>query len=109
MLYPRKASGREVLRSLQVSLTMTVHLKIIAYSQRLGPLGAAFAVSFTGNNVEHKCMCFHSTSCNFHISKVLQAPPSQSLGVFTSVVVIVSFGSLVVTIQAKASLSLFMS
>jgi hypothetical protein len=30
-----------------------------------------------------------------------QAPSNQSLGVFTSVVVIVSVGSLVVTVQAK--------
>jgi len=30
-----------------------------------------------------------------------QAPSSQSLGVFTSVVVIVSLGSLIVTVQAK--------
>ncbi|CAL1716665.1 unnamed protein product [Somion occarium] len=31
----------------------------------------------------------------------INAPPSQSLGVFTSVVVIISLGSLVVTVQAK--------
>ncbi|KAH9846662.1 Yip1-domain-containing protein [Lenzites betulinus] len=31
----------------------------------------------------------------------LNAPPSQSLGVFTSVVVIIALGSLVVTVQAK--------
>ena len=35
-----------------------------------------------------------------------QAPPAQSLGVFTGVVVIVSVGSLVVTVQAKVCLSL---
>ena len=37
---------------------------------------------------------------NLHHTK-FQAPPAQSLGVFTGVVVIVSVGSLVVTIQAK--------
>lgn len=36
---------------------------------------------------------------NTHI--MLQAPPTHSLAVFTSVVVIVSLGSLVVTVQAK--------
>jgi len=35
-----------------------------------------------------------------------QAPKSQSLGVFTSVVVIVCVGALVVTIQAKVSTGL---
>jgi hypothetical protein len=34
-------------------------------------------------------------------SLCLQAPPSQSLGVFTSVIVICSVGALVVTVQAK--------
>lgn len=31
----------------------------------------------------------------------LNAPPAQSLGVFTSVIVLISVGSLVVTVQAK--------
>lgn len=35
------------------------------------------------------------------IDFVVKAPPTHSLSVFTSVVVIVSLGSLVVTIQAK--------
>ncbi len=30
-----------------------------------------------------------------------QAPPSQSLGIFTSVIVICSLGALAVTVQAK--------
>jgi hypothetical protein len=33
----------------------------------------------------------------------IQAPTAQSLGVFTSVVVIICIGALVVTIQAKVS------
>lgn len=37
-----------------------------------------------------------------HVRRV-QAPKAQSLGVFTSVVVIVCIGALVVTIQAKVS------
>ena len=35
----------------------------------------------------------------------IQAPKAQSLGVFTSVVVIICIGALVVTIQAKVSAS----
>lgn len=34
-----------------------------------------------------------------------QAPPEQSLGVFTGVIVIISVGSLIVTLQAKVSIS----
>ena len=41
------------------------------------------------------------------VERVLQAPPDQSLGVFTSVIVIVTLGSVVVTIQAKVSISAF--
>lgn len=37
----------------------------------------------------------------------IQAPKTQSLGVFTSVVVIVCIGALVVTIQAKVSAGQF--
>lgn len=41
--------------------------------------------------------------CNTELPPIisLQAPPAQSLGVFTGVVVIVSVGSLVVTLNAK--------
>ncbi|OBZ72526.1 Protein YIP4 [Grifola frondosa] len=39
----------------------------------------------------------------------INASPAQSLGVFTSVVVIIAFGSLVVTIQAKASVITWLS
>jgi hypothetical protein len=39
-----------------------------------------------------------------HVRRI-QAPKAQSLGVFTSVVVIVCIGALVVTIQAKVSTS----
>ena len=39
----------------------------------------------------------------------LQAPPSQSLAVFTSVVVIISLGSLVVTVQAKVRVTFLRS
>ena len=35
-------------------------------------------------------------------------PPAQSLGVFTSVVVIIAVGSLVVTIQAKVDQFIFL-
>lgn len=44
------------------------------------------------------CACLFNI---LHNSRVLKAPASQALGVFTTVVVIVSIGSLVVTIQAK--------
>ncbi|KAG1744101.1 Yip1-domain-containing protein [Suillus paluster] len=64
VLYPRKSSGREVLRDWDL----------------WGPLLL--------------CLCLG-------IMLSVNAPASQSLGVFTSVVVIVSVGSLVVTVQAK--------
>jgi len=64
VLYPRKSSGREVLRDWDL----------------WGPLLL--------------CLCLG-------IMLSVNAPSSQSLGVFTSVVVIVSLGSLVVTVQAK--------
>ncbi|EIW83943.1 Yip1-domain-containing protein [Coniophora puteana RWD-64-598 SS2] len=64
VLYPRRASGREVLRDWDL----------------WGPLLLCLALG---------------------IMLSVNAPPSQSLGVFTSVVVIVSVGSLVVTVQAK--------
>ncbi|KAG0692800.1 hypothetical protein DFH29DRAFT_860611, partial [Suillus ampliporus] len=64
VLYPRKSSGREVLRDWDL----------------WGPLLL--------------CLCLG-------IMLSVNAPASQSLGVFTSVVVIVSLGSLIVTVQAK--------
>ncbi|KAG2741238.1 Yip1-domain-containing protein [Suillus brevipes Sb2] len=64
VLYPRKSSGREVLRDWDL----------------WGPLLL--------------CLCLG-------IMLSVNAPSNQSLGVFTSVVVIVSVGSLVVTVQAK--------
>ncbi|KAJ8590735.1 Yip1-domain-containing protein [Rhizopogon salebrosus TDB-379] len=64
VLYPRKSSGREVLRDWDL----------------WGPLLL--------------CLCLG-------IMLSVNAPSSQSLGVFTSVIVIVSLGSLVVTVQAK--------
>ncbi|KAI9567408.1 hypothetical protein HD554DRAFT_999546 [Boletus coccyginus] len=64
VLYPRKATGREVLRDWDL----------------WGPLLLCLAL---GTMLS------------------VNAPTSQALGVFTSVVVIVSMGSLVVTIQAK--------
>ncbi|KAN0092970.1 hypothetical protein V8E55_003754 [Tylopilus felleus] len=64
VLYPRKATGREVLRDWDL----------------WGPLLLCLALGMMLS---------------------VNAPASQSLGVFTSVVVIVSVGSLVVTIQAK--------
>ncbi|KAH7918961.1 Yip1-domain-containing protein [Leucogyrophana mollusca] len=64
VLYPRRASGREVLKDWDL----------------WGPLLLCLALG---------------------IMLSVNAPSSQSLGVFTSVVVIVSLGSLVVTVQAK--------
>ncbi|KAG1737331.1 Yip1-domain-containing protein [Suillus lakei] len=64
VLYPRKSSGREVLRDWDL----------------WGPLLL--------------CLCLGTMLS-------VNAPSNQSLGVFTSVVVIVSIGSLVVTVQAK--------
>ncbi|KAH7908337.1 hypothetical protein BJ138DRAFT_1157908 [Hygrophoropsis aurantiaca] len=64
VLYPRRASGREVLKDWDL----------------WGPLLLCLALG---------------------IMLSINAPSSQSLGVFTSVVVIVSLGSLVVTVQAK--------
>ncbi|KAF9243416.1 hypothetical protein BU15DRAFT_86388 [Melanogaster broomeanus] len=64
VLYPRKASGREVLKDWDL------------WGPLLLCLGLGFMLS-------------------------VNAPASQALGLFTSVVVIVSVGSLVVTIQAK--------
>ncbi|EGN91921.1 hypothetical protein SERLA73DRAFT_147983 [Serpula lacrymans var. lacrymans S7.3] len=64
VLYPRRSSGREVLRDWDL----------------WGPLLLCLLLA---------------------IMLSVNAPPSQSLGVFTSVVVIVSLGSLVVTVQAK--------
>lgn len=43
-------------------------------------------------------------SLAYHVGHV-QAPKAHSLGVFTSVVVIVCIGALVVTVQAKVSTS----
>ena len=45
------------------------------------------------------------TCCAHTMSGSLQAPKDQSLGVFTSVIVIVCVGALVVTIQAKVRMS----
>ncbi|KAF8126900.1 hypothetical protein EV363DRAFT_1267549 [Boletus edulis] len=64
VLYPRKATGREVLRDWDL----------------WGPLLLSLALGMMLS---------------------VNAPASQALGVFTSVVVIVAVGSLVVTIQAK--------
>ncbi|KII85054.1 hypothetical protein PLICRDRAFT_166551 [Plicaturopsis crispa FD-325 SS-3] len=64
VLYPRKSSGREVLKDWDL----------------WGPLILCLLLG---------------------IMLSINAPPSQSLGVFTSVVVIISLGSLVVTVQAK--------
>ncbi|KAF8628016.1 hypothetical protein AX15_004134 [Amanita polypyramis BW_CC] len=64
VLYPRRASGREVLRDWDL----------------WGPLLLCLLLG---------------------IMLSINAPPSQALGVFTSVIVICSFGALVVTIQAK--------
>jgi len=64
VLYPRKSSGREVLRDWDL----------------WGPLLLCLMLA---------------------IMLSINAPPNQALGVFTSVIVIISFGSLVVTIQAK--------
>ncbi|KIK10181.1 hypothetical protein K443DRAFT_670807 [Laccaria amethystina LaAM-08-1] len=64
VLYPRRSSGREVLRDWDL----------------WGPL----------------LLCL-----TLGIMLSINAPPSQSLGVFTSVIVICSLGALVVTVQAK--------
>lgn len=45
------------------------------------------------------------TCCAHTMSGSVQAPKDQSLGVFTSVIVIVCVGALVVTIQAKVRMS----
>ncbi|KIL58752.1 hypothetical protein M378DRAFT_132180 [Amanita muscaria Koide BX008] len=64
VLYPRKATGREVLRDWDL----------------WGPLLLCLLLGLLLS---------------------LNAPPSQALGVFTSVIVICSLGALVVTVQAK--------
>jgi len=64
VLYPRRSSGREVLKDWDL----------------WGPLLLCLLLG---------------------IMLSINAPPSQSLGVFTSVVVIISLGSLIVTVQAK--------
>ncbi|KAF6757189.1 hypothetical protein DFP72DRAFT_1032566 [Ephemerocybe angulata] len=64
VLYPRRSSGREVLRDWDL----------------WGPLILCLMLG---------------------IMLSINAPPSQSLGVFTSVIVICSLGALVVTVQAK--------
>jgi len=64
VLYPRRTSGREVLRDWDL----------------WGPLLLCLLLG---------------------IMLSINAPPSQSLGVFTSVIVICSLGALVVTVQAK--------
>ena len=47
----------------------------------------------------------HLSCCALTMSGSVQAPKNQSLGVFTSVIVIVCVGALVVTIQAKVRMS----
>jgi hypothetical protein len=67
-------------------------------------VGPASALSCTRDHAEYQrtvdILLFRVEALHFS-PVVTQAPPSQALGVFASVVVIVSLGSLVVTVQAK--------
>lgn len=62
---------------------------------------------FAGNHAQRQRVWFMSLLHPLSYSSYrLQAPASQALGVFTSVVVIVSLGSLVVTVQAKVPIQI---
>jgi hypothetical protein len=67
-------------------------------------LGPTHLMSDVGHPPQYQCQCPFSLRVSLadYVGHV-QAPKTQSLGVFTSVVVIVCVGALVVTIQAKVS------
>lgn len=66
-------------------------------------MGSPNSVSNVRNNAKYKRMSTSMLDDYFLSSKAtsFQAPADQALGVFTSVIVIVALGSIVVTIQAK--------
>jgi hypothetical protein len=76
--------------------------------KRLGPLGPTHPMFDAGHPPQCQCQCF---LCRFaflladHLGRA-QAPKAHSLGVFTSVIVIICVGALVVTVQAKVSTGL---
>jgi hypothetical protein len=65
-------------------------------------MGTATALPSSGHHAKHQCLSqkpFHYFEVKIY--SIYQAPSSQSLGVFTSVIVICSLGALAVTVQAK--------
>jgi len=68
-------------------------------------LGTAHPLSDVGHPTQYQCQCllFFAAHLACRPLRRVQAPKAHSLGVFTSVIVIVCVGALVVTIQAKVS------
>lgn len=102
VLYPRRTgSGREVLRYYsRTRMTFSV-INIFHVPCRDWDLWGPLVLCLLLGIMLSVNVCEQFAFYTVTTSTALQAPPAQSLGVFTGVVVIVSVGSLVVTIQAK--------
>ena len=103
----RKGAGREVLRYVAICWHRRygeTHLAFLRDWDLWGPLILCLMLGIL-LSVNVGLSSLPSSPVVHTIFSSAQAPESQALGVFTSVIVIVCVGALVVTIQAKVRMS----
>ena len=105
----RKGAGREVLRSVTAHKCHGPQQGSLFFGRDWDLWGPLILCLMLGILLSINVSVFFTHSCLLRADDVghPQAPKNQSLGVFTSVIVIVCVGSLVVTIQAKVGTSQF--
>jgi len=99
VVYPRKSSGREVLRSFLLLYLSQLLIDTLYRDWDLwGPFILCLMLGIMLSINVRSSFNLHVVSLTLNL---VQAPASQALNVFTSVIVICSLGALTVTVQAK--------